>query len=511
MSMTWLIKIQQSFKLLSLFWQAFIAGSLMGLGLIIPGFFLVTFVGIILFFWSCRQVVSVSGAFWLGFVSWCTKSLVSLVFMWQMFPIYWLDAVGYSSQLFLIGINWFLSAVAFGVAGALVSVAYYFLQQKFKRYRYHVFVPILVSVLWVLGEVTGSLLFSIIFLGPGTLIQNYFTYGYVGYALAAIPGVWYASVIAGVYGLGLLIVTFSYTIALIPKIMVSQMAWRLGGVGIITLILAGVLYSPQYPTGVTVASIDTQFRGRGALASPGGEAHIIALHEAVSASLDKSVDYVLLPEDARYYERLPLVASTLESPFDAYGSMVNEAVVIDTARTQLTDGRNVLRASYYSRGSLIASSDKDYLTPQGEYISYWLRGLLIIAGKGALLTLPNVGNYSPGPLVTPTNKDGVPILDLPPTLFCFESTNPIAGYQKIKQSPEAPFIFHPVSHSWFYNAHVLTYQLDMKLRVQAQMSGVPIISAVSMGTGKVYFPNGQIGVIPPSVEGDGWAVRVVKF
>jgi hypothetical protein len=99
---------------------------------------------------------------------------------------------------------------------------------------------------------------------------------------------------------------------------------------------------------------------------------------------------------------------------------------------------------------------------------------------------------------------------VPGVLFCFESVNP-QGVMAVKNSRQVEFIAHPISHGWFRTPTIFWRQLDVMLQVQARYSGIPIVSAGNMVTGKLYLPSGEIQTGNVVGGGDYYTLRQFIF
>jgi apolipoprotein N-acyltransferase len=172
-------------------------------------------------------------------------------------------------------------------------------------------------------------------------------------------------------------------------------------------------------------------------------------------------------------------------------------------------GEAYVRASIFDGSRhAVYSYDKQYLVPQGEYVPYLYAGVLRLLGLGDVVErLKKDSAYQPG-ILTPAN--GVVPADIPGVLFCFESVRP-DGVISLQRLGAVPFVVHPLSHGWFHQPEQLWHQLDTMLRIQSRYSGVPIVSAGNMVSGKLYLPNGQIETGEVVHAGDGWLLRKFVF
>jgi predicted amidohydrolase len=474
-----------------------LSGLLLGAGLLQAELFLLTMMGIALSVWCASRYNNLRTLILGGFISWCTKFFLSASFFWDTFPVYWLNEVSPVIQFSAIGINWFLTCASLAVGGSLLWVGIHYIT------RYGIRDWLVIGVIaswWVVCEVISSILYSLVFYGNGGLIGPHFSGGYVGYALAATPLLYFGALIAGVYSLTFLVVVMSQIILYwsnLRWVMVLSICTLIIFVSSVTSYI--VTYAPQ---GITIATIDTLLRDRSG--TPESAAIAVAVtHEAVLAGLKERPEYLILPEDARYFSRLNQLAPTPANALSTFVIRSSDTVIIDSGRSMLSSGAVVLRATYYQAGESIATVDKRYLTPQGEFISYWQSWLLRLFGYDAALEYFQA-SYVPGAPPTITDDSRLPAL-----LFCFEASQPLAVSRRVGK--HTPFVVYPISHAWFYDAKTLTHQMDMVMRTHAVWNQIPIVSAANMETGKVYYPDGRIVVHRVVAEGTGWRLRVFEI
>jgi apolipoprotein N-acyltransferase len=346
--------------------------------------------------------------------------------------------------------------------------------------------------------------------GPGSFIQSYFSFGYLGYLFGITELGIKLAAMAGVYGLTAILVGAVVTTLYLP----GHYRYLSAGIWIGALLVTNYLpqtnYNKYQSTSRTVIVVDTTFTAKTLSTYDGQNYKAKAVREAVEAALNLNPDYVVLPEDSRYLN-LVYPARTIEQSYNQFlfSNPTSSSIIIDSARTELKDGRIIQRARLFSgTDGIIYEFDKQYLVPQGEFIPYSVRVLLRLSGASkSILSLPQVGTYQPGPL----KQEGIIDAKVPGILFCFESARAAGVWALMRERTRPDFIVHPISHAWFNNPEILWSQLNVILRIQSRWQQVPIISAGNMATGKTYLPNGQVIVEPPLASGDGWSLRLVKI
>jgi apolipoprotein N-acyltransferase len=261
--------------------------------------------------------------------------------------------------------------------------------------------------------------------------------------------------------------------------------------------------------GHTVMSIDTQFSSQMLATAEGYQMKEETIRDAVADALKRNPQVIVLPEDSRYLQSnfndvsRELVISNWEL---LHGE--TDTILIDSGRDITDSGETILRANVFDGVSnTLLQFDKQYLVPQGEYVPYIYAVALRLFGYGAAVEAVAVdSSYRPGPLV----QTAVLPEYIPGVLFCFESVNP-QGVMVIRNNRPLQFVAHPISHGWFHTPTIFWRQLDVMLQVQARYSGVPIVSAGNMVSGKLYLPSGEMKTGAVVETGDYYTLRQFVF
>ena len=483
-------------------------GSMLGIGFVYPMFWWLVIFGIILFLHTTLNTKKIQQAIGGGFVAWSIKSLFAISFFWNALPLEWLNISNWWQEFGLVLFGWLWSGFSLGVGGALVAGILFCINKY--RWFSNIFLIIPISFSWLLGEYFSSLFYSVTTSGPGSFIQGYFSFGYVGYLLGITKlGLFFAS-LGGVYLLTLLLVSFcAGLLSLSDKKNFKSMIFLLG-VFLVALFSANIIFPNDlnHEKKVVVNVINTSFGPRSLDSLEALNFRKTALSQAVEASLKLNPDYLLLPEDSRFlislYPSASLNQSLTKFKFQHSDS---KTMLIDSMRIELSKNQAVVRAELFSGQYNVPTYyfDKQYLVPSGEYIPYIFILLLKITGFSELLSTQEVvGNYQPGPLLQ-SDKVGD---NIPGILFCFESIRP-GGVRFLKKNKSIPFVAHPISHASFHNPKILWQQLDVMLQIQARFQGIPIVSAGNMVSGKLYLPNGQIDNGRLVANGAGW--NIIRF
>jgi apolipoprotein N-acyltransferase len=485
------------------------SGWLLGIGFVAWQFWSFGLLAIAIFFYALSQTGSRRGTVIGGSIVWGIKSLFAISWFWSTYPIDWMILSVGRAELLLIGFYWFTVSTFLAGGGALFGLIYFEIKKRVKNVYYGL---ILIPLVWVASEIVGSFLFSVGTFGDGGTINTVFSFGYVGYLLGTHEGLIQLAKVGGVYALSFSAVVMGYGLYLGSlKFSLQKIVWGIGGT-LIFLTVSGLplLYSDipnKVVPDMTVAIIDTSFGGKSFYQRDNALTYkSMQLNEAVTAALELKPDYILLPEDSRFFSANTSVEMSIRLFRFLHAN--SESVIIDSGRTPITNGEVVLRATIYDGTAKESYAvDKQYLVPQGEFLpQFYLISLTALGGGEMIKRIGKQLAYRPGPFASQT----ILSKHIPGVLFCFESTDP-QGVSKLIAERDVPFIAHPISHAWFHESQVLWQQQDVMLKVQALWSGVHIVSAGNMAYGALYTKNGR-KVIPEKVaNGESWQVGLISW
>ncbi len=452
--------------------------------------------GLVLFLIGVQRSKSFVSAAGLGLLVGWMKSSGALLWLWYSYPMNWMGVESALAQLLMIGVFWFTCSLSLGAGLIVPALSARYLMQRSATL---LILMVLFPLAWLIGELAGSLALSLFVLGPGSYLNAYVTYGYVGLAFGRFTLFDPVSALAGLYGL-------TAAAALLGSLIYLRLHERvlsnpaLLGYGAVLLIL-NLIYVPTPPTldGQRVIAVDTDFTISSLRDREGQAAKDRDLIMAVESALELGPDLVLLPEDSRYTFAFGDVSRLQEYLETEHPD--SDTVIVDTSRISLTPTRSVLRSFYYDiRNKHVYAVDKQFLVPQGEYVSYFFGAALDILGfDETLATSRSIYNYVPGPAKTLTNDASW----LPGTLFCYESVSGV-GVMGARKMSASSFVLHPLSHARFQDPRLMWYQLDTMLRVQAIWNQTSIISAGNRSEGKLYGADGSIQTGEVVGEGGRW-------
>ena len=405
------------------------------------------------------------------------KAAGGTVWFWHTYPLQGIGIESAGAQLVILFVCWAYVALSIGVGMGVIGIGVYLLAKKIGWLC-------MFPVVFVIGEVLGSFLFSLSSLGPGSVLGVHFTYGYAGYLIGQLGMFRSVAEVFGVYGL-------SFVAALCGVLIYLVCEQRLRGAGMIALAsalviaafgLLGMLDANRLSMEHTrLLAIETWFPSDSSSTYDRQMEKTVAVTEAVFAALAHDPDIILLPEDSRFTSAFKTPEETLRALLE---SATSSTIVVDTGRWTNEYGETVLRAFYYDlERETITTLDKRYLVPQGEFVPYFT---LVLARAFGIEMPTDDLSYRIGRddgRVLPSNYPGV--------LFCSESVSPAIASLVANES-ELDFVLHPVSHAWFHGSDLLGRTQDTILSVQAQWIGKTIVSAGNMTDGNVYRPDGSV-------------------
>lgn len=480
------------------------SGVFIGAGGVIPFWWPLTLLGV---FWFIFHFAAQSApkrlriCFGYGFLSWFVARLISISWFWTVYPFDWLGVDSGWLQLLAIGMYWVVAAFALALGGGVMLVVLSWVNRLGRGRVSWLWV---LPPLWVMAEALGSFLFSIVSWAPGIVPNIGFSFGYVGYALAAHHPLLLLAQWGGVYLLSFVLVTFSVVGVLTFRLFSRQTA--LFAVGAVFMLLVLVNHAPMPPNhtkNVRVGVVNTTYEAN-FLANPsGGRTRATDMRQALREANEFSIDYLLLPEDSR-------VTNSFGSPEALMNwyrfAPESPAILVDSGYLEVAGVQHLRAHIYDPQENTIDSIDKQYLVPQGEFFPTLFVQILSWVGKRELVeSIQSKVHYAPGP-----RKDASLFTTTPALIFCSESVFPYATISKVKRY-EPPLILHPLSHAWFNEPHLLWNQLDAMLRVQAVWSGRPIVSAGNMSPGKVYYANGSQQTVPIVLEKERYQIGLIEL
>lgn len=472
------------------------AGTLIGLSFITQSLWWCALPGTVIFFLAIEQSHSlrivIFGSFLAGFI----KAGMTVVWLFDAYPADWLGGATRLQQLIVIGGCWFGTAISIALGYLFIGICIYHVQNLTLKIR-----PFVYAVLFVLGEVIGSIAFSLYTFGTGGSVNAYFGFSQVGFTLAQHGTLKYVAILAGVYGLSFILALLAILSLLYVQKQNSFSKKIILGV-VITAFYIGSSYvslPSEQKTETLVAAVSTRFPSYASMTEDELLRRQRDLQSGIEVALVSGAEIVVLPEDARYGYEKPeerILASLATIPH------AENAVVVDSFRTDISSSSVVIRGYLYDiDAQKTYITDKQYVVPMGEYLPY-LHGKVVGFLDGSFFF--DAMRYVEG------TKELSPetLTHVPNVLFCFESGAPYIAKRK-SMTRKSMLTAHPVSHGWFHNPRTLWKQERQMLIVQALYSKTPILQAGNNAPSELYTADGE--VVQGEVVDEGARYRTLMF
>lgn len=473
----------------------FLAGVFFALSQLAPMLWWGIPLGFILFVLGIWKSLSWRKAAMGGLMVGTLKSMGGFAWIWHAYPLVWLDINSAVLQFLLIGLYWLSTSIFMGLGIVLPALVLYYLRLRVWA------VVAAFPISWLMGEVLGSLFVSLWLLGPGSYLNIYIGHGYAGLPLAQFDWLLPFMSLWGLYGLTYMAALSGVLFAVV--VVLKTQAALAGVMTLSFLVVAVNTFLPMQAvetTGLKVIAVDTAFTATSQKTDSGRALKQQEVTEAIMAAATHQPGVILLPEDSRFsrqYAGPDEARKQLQILIPEF-----EGLVVDTARIDTDEGA-VLRAFYHDMSTdQTYMTDKQFLVPQGEYVTYPFHFLLSLFGQGKVIARTDKNqNYIPGPIAD--YQDFPP--DMPPLIFCSEGSS-AWGIVRIKDGQDVPLFLHPTSHSWFSNPYILDYQLSTILKIKAVWNDVTIVTAPNMSDSRRYLPTGKVDSGKVLVEERYWSL-----
>ncbi|MCB9810718.1 MAG: hypothetical protein H6779_02720 [Candidatus Nomurabacteria bacterium] len=483
-----------------------VSGVLLGIGFVVPTLWVTVFIGVLVFLVAVSRTETLKSALLGSLITFTIKALFATSMYWSAYPLLISEISLGRIELIIIGLYWMIVSLVIGFGGLLAGAGLWYLKNKHPIKVFLIGLPFIL----VLSEWLGAFMFSILTYGPGGSINAGYSLGHIGYLLGEHSGLILLAQFGGVYVLSLLAATVGGLVWFIyhsqsKMFFYYTLAFTVIGFGATAHLNWLKVESAEDKT---VAIINTKFGGGYRDSLEQQEYEFAAVSKAVAAALETKPDYLVLPEGVGLnpHNLTPKAAYNLfrfnySDPetvvvFTSTAKLSSEKLT--TVRSIIYDGKN--KTSWYA--------DKQYLTPQGEFLPYLYTGFLRLFGQTDVLARIDKRSYfKPGPQASQVDFSA----DIPGILFCYGVVDPVRVRQAVQGRENVPFVAHPFSHAWFHDSKILRSEIDNMLKIQAVWSRVSIISAGNMGEGALYTAGGK-KVIPEIIKEDkDWQIGALNL
>ncbi len=325
---------------------------------------------------------------WLGSVAWKRWQKVALLYgiglvffgvivQW-MYHIHATDLIADSVlRMVFIILSFFLVASSLALGFIVFGQLYFRLKVSLQSGWAFVVLP----AAWIVGEYARSILFSVMWLGPGGTVGPHWNFGNLSFAASATPLV-YAARLLGMFGLSAAVVLVNLCIYMILK---RRYAWQALLCVLGVMIIAGsgfFLYSKSIDAKtVKVGVVHLQSD-----ADTGYEAEVT--RSMASQRLTRE-NVLILPEYSHFYEpdnASSVLAIQKTIAKTALGLDTSNGVIITSqlGQGEFEGGNGVIYVR--QNGHIISTQYKRFLIPAGEYVPYVFQVILKLSGNGGVVS-----------------------------------------------------------------------------------------------------------------------------
>lgn len=399
--------------------------------------------------------------------------------LYWFFNAYPLDWAGFPDPYLgatLVIFVWSIVSIALGAATALWSVI---VRSLLRRDVSDIFV---IALLWIVFEWLRMCLFMILAWGPGSVLEPYFSFGMIGYALGNNPHLLIIARYGGVYGLGLFAIFANYAIwaAFIDR---GEIISRRCALSLLAAVLAffciiSFVRSVPPTSSLRIATLSSDFASKATVSDAQQDAEIAYVQASLRhlAAGSSTPDIIVLPEDMRFISTLQSqgidVQAYLQSLFGT-----KEVLIIDSGRRTTFIGTYSTVYFYSSTHGVIATHDKYILIPVGEYAPSLLAAILHVIGLGDALDIADVNrDYEPGSIEPGIAYHGATLI----VLVCSEMVDPIL-YHQLAAGTTNPILINLSSQSDFHDSMNPYQELKTMMLVQSAWDDAPYFQSTNGG------------------------------
>ncbi len=239
---------------------------------------------------------------------------------------------------------------------------------------------LLLPATWVIGEYARSLLFSVMWLGPGGSVGPHWNFGNLGFAASVTP-LAYGSRLLGLFGLSVVVIIINLS---------AYMLIRRRLVRISLSCLAAVCVLSLMGFGLYAKSVDSKSLRVGVAHIESGVDvdYESSLVQSVTQNKSGRVNTFILPEYSHFFEPEANQGLSMQKEIaqKVLGGDVSKGVIITSrAGTGEYEGGNGV---VYMRqdGTVLSTQYKRFLIPAGEYVPYVFQVILKLSGNGSVVS-----------------------------------------------------------------------------------------------------------------------------
>lgn len=443
-------------------------GVLAGLGMVFPPLWFLPIVGILGYFAASRLSSSFRAALLHGLLFGIIASMGGVWWFWDTLPLTWISVPEGSIQFLLVGIVYGLTVLALAFPFMLGALLIRCVPSAWYR-------PLVLALLYVLIEEVRMWSFALFFLGAETSLAPHFSVAGLGYVLTE-NALLLPLAQLGHYGLHGFIALLAAT--LLER---KQLPILLGSAVIVLSLVGTHLSLPSLPTGETmrIGLISTTVPP-GPFALPG------FITQQMQEAEHSGAEVLAIPEGLGLAKFLDKEARQqwYETVFEGRnGLVISSSVVPEENGTE----RGELIYETVADG-IIASQDKIFFVPMGEYLPPLVEAVISVVGT------ENLGSYSsylgnrlvPGSKLTSATYEGVHF----GSLLCSELLSPYLYPKLAAQNTDV--LLNLANNSWFHGSHLLHERLQQLAKTHALKNRQWFLVASNGSPSYAIDPRGRV-------------------
>ncbi len=443
-------------------------GVLAGLGMVFPPLWFLPIVGVLGYFAAIRFSSSYKAALLHGLLFGIGASMGGVWWFWDTLPLTWISIPEGPIQLLFVGIVYGLTVLALALPCMLGALLIRRVPSAWYR-------PLVLTLLYVLIEEVRMWSFALFFLGAETSLAPHFSVAGLGYVLTE-NALLLPLAQLGHVGLNGFIALLAATLLERKRLPVL-----LGGALIVLSLVGTHLSLPSLKTGETIriGLISTNVPA-GPFALPGLITH--QMQEAENAG----AEVLAIPEGlglAKFLDR-GARQQWYETLFEGgNGLVISSSVVPEENGTE----RGELIYETVT-GGIIASQDKIFFVPMGEYLPPVVEAVISVVGT------ENLSGYSsylgnrlvPGSTLTSAMYEGVRF----GSLLCSELLSPYL-YPKLA-AQHTDVLLNLANNSWFHSSRLLHERLQQLAKTHALKNRQWFLVASNGSPSYAIDPHGRV-------------------
>lgn len=437
--------------------QALGAGLLSFLAMTVPAAWPAAIAGVALFILSARRAESNREAAVLGLAFGALASAGGVWWFWDTIPLTWIAVPEGPAQFFLVAVVWSLTVLSLALP---FSIAAPLMRAVPARW----FAPLLLGASYALAEELRLWSFALFFLGPESQLAPDFSIAGLGYALMESPLLAPLGQ-AGSAGLNVWIAVAGATAAAVAL----RERWAKTGAALLCIaLLASYLALPQPSSSATlrIALLSTN-------TPPGPFSNPAPVLSLLTGASTQHADIIVIPEGLGLAPFIP-EAGRQELYQNLFGG--RQGLVISSSVVKEGNDERAELTYESPEDGVIATQDKMFFVPVGEYLPPLLRLATSLAGKE---NLHGYGDYIEGRIVRGTSLssaslDGFRI----GALLCSEMLSPRL-YRDLAREHETDLLVNVANNSWFHGSQLLHARLKQLAKTHALQNRQPMLVAAN--------------------------------